>query len=361
MWPGCGSACASQTNVFEFTAHSDWFLPEFMSLTANVTFDDDATGYLVNYNVLDNSISARFSGWLDADGSVCGRPDWGGAIIGSNLGDTGSWWELDSDCHTVGPNDNTWCCQAKDRWVVSFTGVWDQAIFNNLEGNGGSHCNNQFLGGSTCNRVGYVAQFGDTNLVNDAMPVFERFEPVGPAPSASSPVGFGWYLWLDAGAPREFKITLLQVHHEARLIMAIGYPASASSFSVNMYANEFCNGGICQQAYESAPSKASLLTTAGTKQYYVETHADNTKTVFVRLYQNNDLNLGNPTWDDDYFTSLFTNPYLDSLPGRDWGIPFRKFHSYNNRGSIVISANCPGSGAYCQGGAQPVNIPAPLW
>lgn len=107
-WCGSGRSCAN-SRVVQFTSHSDQFLPEFMTLTAGFQFDSAERNYAVAYNTNSNSIAAKISSWLDADGSFCGHPEWGPSIIGSNK-NTGSWWKFDDQCElAVSSRGDTWC------------------------------------------------------------------------------------------------------------------------------------------------------------------------------------------------------------------------------------------------------------
>ncbi|KAJ8612429.1 hypothetical protein CTAYLR_006581 [Chrysophaeum taylorii] len=359
-WENCKYSC-EQSSVFQLTAHSDQFLPEFMSLTADFRFEKDTTirDHVVEFSTRSESISGRFSGWLDVDGTAC-LSDKGPMVIGSN-NDAGQWWRLDEDCETIGLNDLMWCCQAKGRWLASFSAEWDSALTSQLAGEGGTRCNNDFAGGSPCDRVGFLSKFGDTSLATQAVKIMERAEVVGAVPGSTSPEGFGWYLWLDKGAPRLLTLKLLQVHHDARLVLAITYP-KGTTFTITMEAVSWCNperDGLCEITYDEADSLAELLEPAGSKKYYVKDHSD-ASTLFLRVVQRRDRRLGKEDaqdeWDDNFQVPLFTNNYLERLHGPDMGLPYRFGDP-----QIHINANCPGTGAYCQGGAQPQYIPQLLW
>jgi hypothetical protein len=88
-WSDCEDECLDSI-IYQCTAHSDLHLPEWMSITGAIVYDQDYSSNLVGYNKVEPiSISGRMQSWLDVDGSACQKA-WGTTILGSNV-DAGDW------------------------------------------------------------------------------------------------------------------------------------------------------------------------------------------------------------------------------------------------------------------------------
>lgn len=380
-WPSCDQqkACA-KSRIFEFTAHSDKHLPEYMSLTAGFKFedaksmsDDDFYDRVVDFNTRTPAIAARFSGWLDADGAVC-KKNWGPSIIGSN-NDAGKWWHLSNDCIPLSEG-LAWCCPANGAYIASFKMNWDPSIDAKLDGSGGKQCDNQFGGGAKCDRVGYIGRFGDENFESDAMPVHQRAEVVGVVPKKNQKKGAGWYLRFDEGAPKQLVLKRIQVHHDSTLILAITYPLG-TKFTITMNADDTCSSGLCEEEFqeiEDGPSNKryavampKLYSPAGSRKFFTEDNGNST-TLYVRIVQRLGKYLGDDDnkkkWDDKFKVPLFninTKRWRKleknfKMEKRDWGLPL-----FTDYPSLTIDADCDeGKRHYCDGGQQPTHVP-PLW
>ncbi|KAJ8602371.1 hypothetical protein CTAYLR_004214 [Chrysophaeum taylorii] len=358
-WDRCVYGCEDSA-VFELTAHSDQFLPEYMSLTAAFRFEDDdnVNDHLIDFNRRDPpSISGRFGAWLDVDGSACLRPDWGPTIIGSNY-DAGDWWKLEDDCELASRDDLMWCCPANGRWLASFSMEWDDSLLADLKGNGGNLCDNSFGGASECPRVGYLAKFGDADVATNGVQLMQRAEVVGAVTGATTSTLGGWYLWFEQGAPVELELNRIQVHRDGRLVLASTYP-KGTTFTVTMDAVDWCPSSsyLCAETYELAISLEDLFQVTGSKSYFIDDSKPDATTLFVRIVQRHDRRLSETkTWIHDMDPGMFSNAYVDDLTDRDWGIPYRFQYPI-----ITIRANCAtNDGVYCTGGQQPQHIPPAL-
>lgn len=99
---GCGdstiSGCRSRSTVFGFLTHSDWFNPELMQATRNITFDNCGRRFYLRDYRGDNypdTVSGRAQNWLDADGSVSGFGET--TLIGSGLESAAGFWSVDTN------------------------------------------------------------------------------------------------------------------------------------------------------------------------------------------------------------------------------------------------------------------------
>ena len=145
-WSDCEDECLDSI-IYQCTAHSDLHLPEWMSITGAIVYDQDYSSNLVGYNKVEPiSISGRMQSWLDVDGSACQKA-WGTTILGSNV-DAGDWraarvairappsrtafhaplsssatphlrrWKIDDACELVA-GGLFYCCPAEDRLLTS--------------------------------------------------------------------------------------------------------------------------------------------------------------------------------------------------------------------------------------------------
>ena len=358
----CTHQCPS-SSIFESLTHSNQFLPEMMSLTAAIKYENDANvrNHVINFNSPDTyAISGRTVGWIDVDGGVCGIPGWSGpTLLGSNH-DAGEWWHLDEDCELIGSDVKLWCCQARKRLIASLYFKWDDALEQQIAPNGAQLCENgSGPTNSDCPRHGYLARFGQTNLVSEGLKVNQRPEIVGPVPEFNSATGFGWYLWLDQGAPVELKLNRLQIHHGTFLIVATPYP-KGTSFTITM-TKDWSYGChwkyLCSVTYAPAPTLNKLIA-GGPPTFFVDTSPANYDLLYVRVVQRNANRFSDSMfWNYGWKAPMFTDSYIDALPEPNfWGIPYR-----DESPTVTITANCASTGAYCSGGPMPQVIPPPLW
>lgn len=361
-WPRCRGKCRDKSTIFQLLAHSDQFLPEFMSITAGIRYENDANvlDHLAEFNKRNprGTISGRFGGWLD-DGSSCLRPEWDAAIIGSNQ-DAGEWWRIDDECFNVAPGDLMWCCPANGRTLASVVMKWDDRLDRQLAGNGGKRCDNTFGNKEGCTHVGYLAKFGDTNLEVQGVKLHQRAEFTGIIPgfgsSYTGPVG-GWYVWLSSGPPVKMEFDRIQAHHQGLLVIAVTYP-KGTTFNVEMKADGNCNSRkyVCSKTFERAYNHHAMTKPWGSYKYYIDTSSPTSVTLYIRLTQrpSRGLNDNSKPWQNNVKAPLYTNNYLENMTdSRDWGIPYRF-----NRPVITVKANCRSTdGVYCDGGPQPKRIP----
>ncbi|KAJ8602815.1 hypothetical protein CTAYLR_002589 [Chrysophaeum taylorii] len=371
QWTGCAGDCLDKSTIFRCLTHSDRWLPEWMGLTGGWRFEEDPSENIRNYVVEFSNrkrwaAAQRNAAWLDADGAVCdlsssGSSGGGGGavIVGSNYG-AGNWWYLDDTCVAVGRDDLMWCCRAYDRWLVSTYLKWDDALLAELDGTDtGTYCDND--DGAPCPTHGYLAKFGDLDLVNDGTPIAQRAELVGAAPGPNStPLGHGWYFWFDKAPPAELRLTKIQAHHDSVWVVASTYP-KGTTFTVQLTADGDCDADeyLCAVAYERVDALEKLV--PALPQYYVDDDTDDSATtIFVRVVQRPDRRLSETKeWLQDQKLPVYTNDYLKSLDDRpDWGINDHTFADPE----LKITAHCAArDGAYCAGGPVPKRVPPLMW
>jgi len=367
----CEWGCPT-SSIFESFTHSNQYLPEFLSLTADLRFDDSHDSlrdYVVSYNSPDTySVSGRTAAWLDVDGTLCqpslGRGNQQGEpyILGSDH-DAGEWWLLGDDCESVGVRSLMLCCKARHRLLASLYFSWDDDLEKQLKGSGGNLCENDSKPWhSDCPQVGYAARFGQTSLADQGLKVMMRPEVVGPVPTADADEGFGWYFWVEHGAPVELTLRQLQIHHDAIFILAVAYP-KGTTFDVTMHAEERCakrwdgSSWLCSFEYSQTWDKSSLYSDKAEPKYYVDASHAAYDLLYVRVYQRESRRLSEtPQWDTEWTAPLFTDKTIDALDGNYFGIPLRSKSPY-----VTIKASCEASGAYCAGGPIDADIPPLLW
>ena len=373
-WHMSGKKCTGQclkSVVFTSLTHSNQFLPEFMSLTAAINYEDDPDikdHVLGMQTTSSQSVSGRTAAWMDLDGGICGGDKWGPTIIGSNH-DAGEWWKLEDDCELLGIDaGEMWCCQARNRFLASLYFTWDASLESQLKGNGaGKLCENASTKkSSACPRVGYLAQFGQVGALEDiGLKVNYRPEFTGPVPTADADKGSGWYFWLDQGAPKELVLSQLQIHHKAIFLLAIPYP-KGTSFQIAMKGQriqKWCGDTtLCEFDYERIWNRWTFFEAQQSQKepkYFVDTSTSGYDLLYVRVMQRDDraLSYDGTNWDETYVSSMFKNAYIENLPDTDyWGLPYR-----SGQITVTITADCEADGAYCNGGPLPQEIPPLMW
>ena len=371
QWTDCEGDCKDDSALIQAKTHSNRFLPEVMQMTGLVKFENsgDVRNHFIQEFSSRSSASGRHLAWIDPDGGICGlEKPWGPTLVGSNR-DAGDWWKVSDECVRLGRYDELWCCKAPGILEAAMYFKWDDGLENQLIGNGGRYCENASDDDDApCPRVGWLARFGQTDLERQGLKVAMRPEMVGPMPTRAAAKGFGWYLWLDRGAPGFLELSNLQIHHEGTFVMAIAYPKSTSGFDIKMesYGSGCGRDRLCAYYYRQAGSLKDLADASSRDPptYYID-EKSSYKLLYVRVvvrslphsssrskYLSNDM-----SWDYGFKTYLWSNAYLESLPEKDyWGIPF-----FEDTPKVYISAKCSRSGAYCSGGPQPKTIPPLMW
>lgn len=199
-----------------------------------------------------------FMSLVDADGTLTGRgvP----TIVGAHGGN--KFWMLSDVEAGAGAacEERTdwdypmWACDAGERGATSFELAYSarQAVSDNWN-----------IGAGSINHWGYAAS---------------RAAPIGLDPGVMGPyhhdhVG-GWFVSLDAGAPRVATITRLQVPLGDTLMLALAYPPTAT-LEVRATVTQWCNpdaGFLCDLVLSDAGSVAAVRSGAGDTYHWDGTY-----------------------------------------------------------------------------------------
>ncbi|KAH8054360.1 hypothetical protein JL721_10482 [Aureococcus anophagefferens] len=216
---------------------------------------------------------------------------------------------------------------------------WDDDLSAEI---GSTICDNSDGDGpDPCERVGWLAHFGAANVTAEGVKLMPNAEVVGTSG------GFGWYLYLDQGAPKTLRISQIQVLETTSLLLAVSFPVG-TSFHMYMEGPTWCSSSyLCLQNYTHVESVDEVRSGDGTAYHFADDG-----TLYLRVVQRGSNRLSETTsWTDDYEVSLMTS----DLAG-DWGIPRRSSYPH-----IVVKAYCAASddsAYYCAGGGEP-NVPQP--
>ena len=340
---GCGDSdkigCSSSSTVFGFLAHSDEFNPEVMQGTSGISFDNCGRRfYLQNFRGDDapSTVSGRTQNWMDIDGSITGfnQP----SLIGSGLPDCGLWWSVEDSAVVDEQGPLTFIRQnnGPERGVAHFHLEWDDALHSQV---GGSICGNG--NGAPCPAVGYIRHMGPRFSSDPGLPVTANADIAGLAG------GFGWYLSLLNGAPRQMSFSLIEVAPDTPLLLSIAYPIG-TSFSVTAHAawcwedSEFS----CTESFQSVSSREEVRRSEG-NVYHVSPDG----VLTFRIVQTPQQFVGNPNWFLPSWSDLDRDGEgwaLQRFERKGVRLPLLEYGPY-----LEISASCGGSGAYCAGNIEP--------
>jgi hypothetical protein len=87
------SGCRSNSLTFGFLTDDNFFTPEIMQATRNISFDHCDTKFA--FETVSDANSGRLTNWYDVDGSVSGLHE--PTIIGSGVESVKHWWGADEE------------------------------------------------------------------------------------------------------------------------------------------------------------------------------------------------------------------------------------------------------------------------
>jgi hypothetical protein len=226
------------------------------------------------------------------------------------------------------------------RSIGHFTMSWDQALHDQV---GGTYCRNDGSG-TNCTAVGYMRHLG-RKFSPVSNPSVNRGLPVTANPDVVGPIGgFGWLLTLNSGAPRTLILEQMEIDPSSILMLSIPYPPG-TTFTITANTPWWCwvDSDYSCQATFTAVNSMELLRSSLNSTYYV----DPSGVLTLRIIQFPGIFTGNPNW----FIPTYASPgrngegYAIARFERDGVLlPQSSYGTYYN-----ISANCGGTGAYCNG------------
>jgi hypothetical protein len=341
---GCSASdalagCTDQSTVFGFLAHSDKFNPEVMQATANINFDNCGRRFdLIKYTN-QTTVSGRTQNWLDTDGSVSGlgRP----TIIGSGYKECGLWWRVGNDTVEDPHGPLTFIPQdsGPNRAVGHVHIEWDPPLHAQVDV---SICGNG--DGKPCPAIGSIRHRGPRFANEPGLPVTANADIAGPVG------GFGWFLHLDDGPPKNLTFSLLEVDPNTPLYFSISYPVG-TSFSIQAHAATWCyaNANIsCVETFTKVDSEQAVRMSLGNTY-----HVSNDGVLTFRVVETSPKFVGNPDWFLPSWTDRNidgTGFALDRFERRGVRLPRDSYGPY-----LVVEADCPASGAYCTQSSSATN------
>lgn len=334
------SGCHSYSSVFGFLTHSDQFNPEIMQATKSIQMYEVGRRFRYsNTNI--ESVSGRTQNWLDTDGTASGLNE--PTLMGSGLQSAGSWWRVDNDVvnDVQGPLAFIQKNNGPARGLAHIRVTWDDTLHATV---GTGDCVNGRDPGVApfCLPHGYIRHVGPKFAADDGLPVTAQPEIVGLAG------GYGWVLTLDEGAPKQVKITEIEVDVDTPLLLSIQYPIGVS-VTIKAHAVHWCYEA-CNNSCEETFTEVGTIDEVRNSIGNVYHHDALTGVVTLRVIMFPELSTGFPYW------KLFD--FNDILPIYDGGYALKRFERKGIRlpkagyseSHISIVANCTAGGtnnAYC--------------
>lgn len=307
-----------------------------MQGTTNICYENCGRRfYLVNFRGDDapTTVSGRLQNWLDVDGSASGLNE--PTLIGSGLADTGLWWRVDDNVVNDPQGPLTFIRQndGPERGFGHTHLEWDESLHSQVDV---TLCGNGLA--LPCPSIGTIRHRGPKYANQPGLPITAQPDIVGPVG------GFGWYLQLDDGAPREMTFDLIEVDPDTPLLMSVVYPVG-TVFDITAHAADWCwqqTGILCDETFTAVASEAVVRVTGNTY------HFSDDGVLTFRIVQTPQDFVGKddswfiPSWDDTGRNDQ-TNA-IDRFERVGVLLPRR---SHGPKLSVI--ATCGGSGPTCNG------------
>jgi hypothetical protein len=224
--------------------HSDYFKPQGISATIDISFDNCDRSQFVGHKRLETG-AARYFNFVDWDGSfggTTGVPQ----IIGSGSG----WWKYSSSC--VYESDwLAWRCPQGDRVIANL----DYVIPGTIVLSGGD------LGTSPSLYVGQTYLFGTPGIVAGQNATLTKNSGI------TGVSEIGWYFHTDAGTPATFSV-YQSVMPFGHWVMGAWKYASGTTFDIKIK----MDWGRPTVTVTQAASFSEVLSGDGTKYYFDGNH-----------------------------------------------------------------------------------------
>jgi len=226
-----------------------------------------------------------------------------------------------------------------DRSVGHVKFSWSDSLHSQV---GSTLCTNTRYHPKPCPSIGSIRHLGSKFFGGIGLPVTANPDAVGPIG------GFGWYLELDEGAPRNLKLEQIEVEPSSMLLLSIAYPVG-TTFTISAR-QKWCSTSsgkyTCREDFQQVPTRDEVRTGPGNGY-----HVDANGVVTFRVFQQALRFTGNPD---------FLVPTYDTAPrpGYDHDVAVPRFErggvllpepSYRDGTYIELIADCPGTGDYCEG------------
>jgi len=332
------NGCHSSSTTFGFVTHSDLHTPELMQGTKGLKFENCGRRFqLKDYtSKKSNTVSGRGQNWLDVDGSASGQD--GPTIIGSGLAAAGLWWTVDDDVVHDPQGPLKFIKKIRNRGLAHIRFHWNGPLHYSV--GKGQICGNG--DGKPCVAHGYIRHWGPKfdGPNSKWMPVTANPEIVGPTG------GFGWFLKLNGGSPKNLKIDTAEIDVSTPLILATAYPRG-TTFTVYAQAGSGCNylnknHYSCKETFSKVDSVSKVRSSTGNVYHFDSSSG----LLYVRIVQMPDDFVGDKMfdgtpkwhhWDHDTRSAWETGAYaLERFSRGGVTLPTGK----PGKSYVIIKANC---------------------
>ena len=252
--------------------------PENMAWWMQKACDWDPNRTTVHYQWLQQN-------WIDLDGSTSGR----GVPTLMASAFAGYWWRLDAGCER---RWDLWLCDlVRARWPAALQLRWQLGLHNG-DGYGYTRCGGSVWGCvplTPCPQLGYATHIGfppgrETHQWARRAPGDYDGMPITPGGALTGPAGgFGWFIHLFEGAPRELNVSNIQLpSNSTHLVLALQYPPG-TNFEVSSRGAVWCNNkyrtwsdnaliSTCAYAHRAVSSAAQVRVGRGDEYFFDGTH-----------------------------------------------------------------------------------------
>lgn len=266
------------------------------------------------------------------------------ALIGSGYSDAGLWWHAGDDAVHDPQGPLEFIPQVQDRGLGHVHLEWDPALHSQV-GNG--ICGNG--DGSPCNAVGYIRHKGSMFSLDNGLPVTANADIAGPVG------GYGWYLELAAGAPKELKASLIEVDPTTPLMFSVAYPVGTT---INVaYEAAWCSPSAEYSCTETFTAVASVDAVRNSEANVY--HFSSNGVLTVRIVMAAQTFAGDPDWSLLDWNSIgkWGNGYaLDRFERAGVWLPRMTYGP-----ELVITSNCGSTdGVYCDGSIDTTAVEAEI-
>jgi hypothetical protein len=186
-----------------------------------------------------------------------------------------------------------------------------------------------------CDYVGRIQHLGDLYEDDAGLPVTANGDIVGPVG------GFGWYLRLDKGAPKNLTLREIEVDPSTPMMLSVSYP-KGTMFNITAYAYNCVPTKIyaCYSKFKQVDSLEKVRTSIGNTY-----HVDFDGVLTIRIIQTPQTFVGIP----EFFLPQYSDKGRNNI-----GTALNRFErdgirlpEYSDGPNLQIIADCVPSGAYC--------------
>jgi hypothetical protein len=321
---------------FFFTSHSDEWVPDIMSFSTQIKYDNCGTNkwkFTYPPTGAAMSVSARLANWIDLDGSASQR---GKPTIMGATGDS-TWWRTKADECDLSPDGYMWMCDLKAGVsYASMVVVPDTWSYGSI---GRNLCVNDVVvpkpSGRHCPIIGYAQPISSSDP-KQKVAIALNSKINGPVDTR---LGGGWTVSFTSGAPIKLNIQDIQLADlQSKMILAIQYPSSATDDFIVKGNLKWCLGYCAKQftkPYDKLLSLDALQNYKAGNGYFFDVSS---RMLYIQVAP-----FDSPS-DDSRVPWLVSNPHA-----RQYVKGGRTLLPFSNMYIISVTAKCwsaPGS-LYC--------------